>query len=65
MGEDFPGVLTTDGYAAYNAVNANDRQTCLAHLIRHCKEIRQQIQLKAPRFQDLQALELVDELAGL
>ena len=65
LGEDFPGVLTTDGYAAYNAVNANDRQSCLAHLIRHCKEIRQEIQLKAPRFQDSQSLQFVDELRCL
>jgi hypothetical protein len=26
--------LHADGYEAYNAVNAKDRQTCLAHLIR-------------------------------
>lgn len=65
LGEDFAGVLTTDGYAAYNAVNAKERQTCLAHLIRHCNEIKQETLLKAPRFQDPQALEFVDELAGL
>jgi len=65
LGENFAGVLTTDGYAAYNAVNAKERQTCLAHLIRYCNEIRQEILLKAPRFQDPQALEFVDELAGL
>lgn len=65
LGEDFAGVLTTDGYAAYNAVTAKDRQTCLAHLIRHCKEIKQEIQLKALRFQDPEALAFVDELAAL
>lgn len=65
LGEGFPGVLTTDGYAAYNAVNATDRQTCLAHLIRHCKEIRQEIELKPPRFQDPQAIGFVDSLSAL
>lgn len=65
LGEDFAGVLTTDGYAAYNAVNAKERQTCLAHLIRNCNEIKQEIQLKAVRFQDPQALAFVDELGGL
>jgi len=65
LGEDFAGVLTTDGYAAYNAVNAKERQTCLAHLIRNCNEIKQEILLKAVRFQDPQALAFVDELGGL
>jgi transposase len=65
LGEDFPGILTTDGYAAYNAVNASERQSCLAHLIRHSKEIRQEIELKPPRFQDLQAIEFVDSLSTL
>jgi len=65
LGEDFAGVLTTDGYAAYNAVNAKERQTCLAHLIRNCNEIKQEILLKAPRFQDPHALEFVDEVGSL
>jgi transposase len=65
LGDDFGGILTTDGYAAYNAVNAKERQTCLAHLIRICKEIKQEILLKAPRLQDIQALEFVDKLASL
>jgi hypothetical protein len=33
LGDQFGGVLHADGYQAYNAVNAKDRQTCLAHLI--------------------------------
>ena len=62
---DFAGVLTTDGYAAYNAVDAKDRQTCLAHLIRNCREIKQEIELKEAGFQDPQALRFVDEVSGL
>jgi len=65
LGDDFAGILTTDGYAAYNAVNAKERQTCLAHLIRNCNEIKQEILLKAVRFQDPQALAFVDELGRL
>jgi len=65
LGPEVAGVLTTDGYAAYNAVNAKDRQSCLAHLIRNCKEIKQEILLKEPCFQDPQALEFVDEVSGL
>ena len=44
FGERFGGVLNTDGYAAYNAVNPSQRQSCLAHLIRKAKEIKQQIE---------------------
>jgi transposase len=43
FGDQFEGVLNTDGYAAYNAVNASERQSCLAHLIRKAKDISQQI----------------------
>ncbi|MBW2539027.1 MAG: transposase [Deltaproteobacteria bacterium] len=42
LGNNFSGVLNTDGYAAYNAVNAKNRQTCLAHIIRKSKEIKQE-----------------------
>ncbi|RPJ77549.1 MAG: IS66 family transposase [Deltaproteobacteria bacterium] len=44
FGNRFEGVLNTDGYAAYNAVNPYQRQSCLAHLIRKAKEIIQQIE---------------------
>lgn len=39
LGKDFPGKLVTDGYAAYNAVGAKTHQSCLAHLIRHAKDL--------------------------
>ena len=44
FGENFEGILNTDGYAAYNAVKPFQRQSCLALLIRKAKEITQQIQ---------------------
>lgn len=52
LGNNFDGILHSDGYAAYNAVNAKNRQTCLAHLIRKSKEIKQEILLKKPKYQD-------------
>jgi hypothetical protein len=56
LGENFDGALVTDGYAAYNAVNAQTRQSCLAHLIRKAKEIAQEIQLLPQPQQDPDAL---------
>jgi transposase len=43
FGEHFEGILNTDGYAAYNAVKAMNRQSCLAHLIRKSKDVIQHI----------------------
>jgi len=34
LGDAYQGVLVTDGYQGYNAVNPTARQSCLAHLIR-------------------------------
>jgi transposase len=48
LGNDFDGVLVTDAYAAYNAVNASNRQTCWSHIAARCKEILQQIELTTP-----------------
>jgi hypothetical protein len=65
FGDQFNGVLNTDGYAAYNAANAKERQSCLAHLLRKAKEIKQEILLKKPRFQDKQAIRFCDRVATL
>jgi hypothetical protein len=65
FGDNFDGVLHTDGYAAYNAVNPKDRQACLAHLIRKAKEIKQEILLKKSQFQDKRSLLFCDSLATL
>lgn len=65
LGNSFDGVLTTDGYAAYNAVNPKDRQTCLAHLIRKSKEIKQEILQRRPRFQDRQSIRFCDSIPAL
>jgi transposase len=39
LGADFGGVLVRDGWAPYRRFEAAGHQTCLAHLIRRCREI--------------------------
>jgi transposase len=39
LGERIHGLLVTDAYASYNAVQVDGRQSCLAHLLRKAKEI--------------------------
>jgi len=65
LGKSFDGVLHTDGYAAYNAVNAKDRQSCLAHLIRKSKEIKQEILLRKPKFQDQRSIRFCTSVSTL
>jgi hypothetical protein len=65
FGDNFEGVLHTDGYAAYNGVNPKIRQTCLAHLLRTAKEIKQEILLKPPKSQDAPSLLFCDSLTTL
>ena len=48
LGHDFAGTLVSDGYPAYNAVNAAARQTCWNHIGTTCKELLQQIALTQP-----------------
>lgn len=65
FGDSFSGILHTDGYAAYNAVNPDARQSCLAHLIRKAKEIKEEILLKKKHFQDHKALTFCDKVVDL
>ena len=65
LGNNFSGVLNTDGYTAYNAVNAKNRQTCLAHIIRKSKEIKQEILLKKPQFQDKRSIQFCSSVSVL
>jgi len=39
LGADFDGVLVRDGWAPYRQFDQAAHQTCLAHLIRRCREI--------------------------
>jgi transposase len=65
LGMKFDGVLNTDGYAAYNGVNARERQSCLAHLIRRAEEIKKEILLQKPRFRDHEAIRFCEGIAKL
>lgn len=65
FGQKFDGVLIADGYAAYNGVNPEARQSCLAHLIRKAKEIKQEIMLRQEQFHDPQAIEFCDQIVAL
>ena len=39
LGEGFAGVLERDGWAAYRKFTKAGHQTCLAHLLRRCREL--------------------------
>ncbi len=65
LGNKFDGVLNTDGYAAYNGVNARERQSCLAHLIRKAEEIKKEILLQKPRFRDTESIHFCESIAKL
>lgn len=56
FGENWPGNLVADGYGGYNPVNPASRQSCLAHLSRHAKEIIQENQLLPDRLKDSTAI---------
>lgn len=40
LGADFAGVLVRDGWAPYRQFDQAAHQTCLAHLLRRCREIQ-------------------------
>lgn len=61
LGETLNGLLVTDAYAAYNAIDcAGGHQSCLAHLLRKGKEIAAELALingaDAPSLQFCQSL---------
>ena len=41
LGSDFAGVLVRDGWAAYRGFKHAPHQTCLAHLLRRCKQLQE------------------------
>jgi len=49
LGERIHGLLVTDAYASYNAIQVDGRQSCLAHLLRKAKDIAEILAaMKAP-----------------
>lgn len=65
FGDAFGGALGTDGYAAYNAVNAKRRQSCLAHLIRKAEEIEKEIMLLPVKHRSPRAVRFCRSIAGV
>lgn len=63
FGDNFGGALGTDGYPAYNAVNANKRQSCLAHLIRKAEEIEKEILFLPKKNQDIDSVKFCRAIA--
>lgn len=41
LGPDYAGVLVRDGWQGYRPFTAAGHQTCLAHLLRRCRELRE------------------------
>jgi transposase len=41
LGADFDGFLVRDGWAVYRRFEQAQHQTCLAHLLRRCRELRE------------------------
>lgn len=39
LGQDYAGVIGADGWAAYRCFQKAEHQTCLAHLLRRCREM--------------------------
>jgi transposase len=62
LGNQFDGVLVTDDYAGYNAVEAKHRQTCWQHLRTRAKEIEQQIELAGSQARAPQSIEFCRKL---
>lgn len=50
LGEDYAGKLIHDGWAAYDRFTHAIHQTCLAHLLRRCKELLETATRGAVRF---------------
>ena len=62
FGEKFAGALNADAYAGYNAINANKRQSCLAHLTRKAKDITEEIELMPVKRQDSKTIGFLNSI---
>lgn len=57
LGEDYSGLIGSDGWAPYRRFAHAKRQTCLAHLLRRCREMQEVATDSAARFpSEVQAL---------
>ena len=62
FGENFAGALGADAYAGYNAINADKRQSCLAHITRKAKDITEEIGLLPAKRQDTKTIGFLNSL---
>jgi transposase len=62
LGEDYDGTLVTDDLASYNAVGAQNRQTCWNHIRTKAKEIMRQIELTDPPIHAPHSIEFCQKL---
>lgn len=58
LGEDYEGIIGSDGWPPYQKFERADRQTCLAHLLRRCRELKQVLSKRA----DLRWLDELQQL---
>lgn len=65
LGKEFSGTLVSDDYAAYNAVEARDQQTCWAHLARAAKDIQKQMELTRPPVKAPRSERFLKQVKGL
>ena len=57
LGEDYSGLIGSDGWAPYRRFVHAERQTCLAHLLRRCREMQEVATGRAAQFpSEVQAL---------
>jgi transposase len=57
LGENYSGLLGSDGWAPYRRFTRATRQTCLAHLLRRCREMQEVATGSAAQFpSEVQAL---------
>lgn len=64
LGNNFKGTLITDAYAVYNGVNAENRQSCLGHILATTKEIKKEILLEESKYQDLQSIRFCNQITA-
>jgi transposase len=50
LGEDYSGLIGSDGWAPYRRFAQATRQTCLAHLLRRCREMQEMAPGSAAEF---------------
>ena len=63
LGDRIDGLLVTDAYAGYNAIEVQGRQSCLAHLIRKADELSKL--LESMKYPDQAAVSFCQKIARL